>query len=442
MKWVVLILIALALSLVFQMGLVAYAIYALTAIGIGSRYLANYWIRQLEATRTVSHGEARVGDRVTVTLELHNRGRLPIPWMLIEDVLPLKALIHDPPSLEISGRRALLAMFRPGKRITARYHLTCHRSGYFQIGPLLLETGDLFGLYRKFRLADVPDFLLVLPKVVPLLGYDLASRRPVGEVQLVHRLYEDPTRIAGVREYERGDPMRRIHWKATARTGKLHSKIYEPSTLAGGTLLIDFHKGALDPRHEPVRSQLIVTAAASIGQALYEMGQQIGLVSNGRDGADRVRVEGFRVPRVTRKTARRLADDAIIESRLQPVVVRNQRGPETIRRIMETLARLEPNDGLTLAQLVAETAGRLPRDATVIAFVSTVSDEQRLVLRELVRQGYAVTVIVAQYEPFEFAEAAGPLIAAGVGSVQHLRDEGSVATICKRMVLHGSRMTG
>ena len=191
-----------------------------------------------------------------------------------------------------------------------------------------------------------------------------------------------------------------------------------------------------------MRSQLIVTAAASIGQALYEMGQQIGLVSNGRDGADRVRVEGFRVPRVTRKTARRLADDAIIESRLQPVVVRNQRGPETIRRIMETLARLEPNDGLTLAQLVAETAGRLPRDATVIAFVSTVSDEQRLVLRELVRQGYAVTVIVAQYEPFEFAEAAGPLIAAGVGSVQHLRDEGSVATICKRMVLHGSRMTG
>ena len=442
MKWIVLILITLALSLVFQMGLLAYAIYTLTAIAVGSRYLANYWIRQLDASRHVSHTQARVGDRVVVTLELHNRGKLPIPWMLIEDVLPLKALLHDPPALAVDGRRAVLAMFRPGKRLTVRYYLTCNRCGYFQIGPLLLETGDLFGLYRKFRLADVPEFLLVLPKPVPLAGYDLASRRPVGEVQLVHRLYEDPTRIAGVREYQLGDPLRRVHWKATARTGKLHSKVYEPSTLAGATLLLDFHRASLDPKHEPVRSQLIVTAAASIGQALYEMGQQVGLVSNGRDAADRVRVEGFRVPRVTRKTARRLASDEILQARLRPVVVPNPRGPETLRRVMETLARLEPNDGLTLPQLVAETAGRLPRDATVIAFVTDVTDEKRLVLRELVRQGYAVTAIVALYETYDFDEAAGPLIAAGIRNVQHLRDASAVATICRRMLLHGVRMTG
>ena len=79
--------------------------------------------------------------------------------------------------------------------------------------------------------------------MVPLQGYDLASRRPIGDVRLMHRLYEDPTRIAGVRPYEPGDPLNRIHWRATARTGTLHSKITEPSTLTGATVLLDFHNG-------------------------------------------------------------------------------------------------------------------------------------------------------------------------------------------------------
>ena len=41
--------------------------------------------------------------------------------------------------------------------------------------------------------------MLVYPKVVPLSGYDIASRRPIGEIRMTHRLFEDPTRIAGVR---------------------------------------------------------------------------------------------------------------------------------------------------------------------------------------------------------------------------------------------------
>ena len=44
-----------------------------------------------------------------------------------------------------------------------------------------------------------PIYIMVYPKVVPLPGYDLASRRPIGEIRLTHRLFEDPTRIAGIR---------------------------------------------------------------------------------------------------------------------------------------------------------------------------------------------------------------------------------------------------
>ena len=233
----------------------------------------------------------------------------------------------------------------------------------------MVETGDLFGLDRRYRMLTAPHFLLVYPEIAPLEGYELASRMPLGEVRMSHRLFEDPTRIAGVRAYEAGDPLNRVHWRATARTGSLHSKVYEPSTVAGATLLLDFHQADYESQHEPFRSELAVTAAASIAHAIYEMGQQIGLVTNGRDAADRIRQEGWDYDLRSRKAARRAAEMRERSDRLQPIVVETRRGPEQLLRILEALARVELTDGLSFTQLIAETACRLPRDATVIAVV-------------------------------------------------------------------------
>src|SRR5205823_3339540 len=203
---------------------------------------------------------------------------------------------------------------------------------------LLMESGDLFGLHRRYRADTEPHFLLVYPQVVPLLGYDLASRRPIGDVRIMHRLFEDPTRIGGVRQYEAGDPMNRVHWRATARTGVLHSKVYEPSTLAGATLLLDFHKAGYHRRGEPFRSELAVTAAASLANAVFQMGQQVGLVSNGRDAADRIRLQGWAEDVRTRQAARQQGAMAEQSDRLQPLVVETRRGVHQFQRIREVLA--------------------------------------------------------------------------------------------------------
>ena len=145
---------------------------------------------------------------------------------------------------------------------------------------------------------------MVYPKVIPLSGYDLSSRRPIGEIRMAHRLFEDPTRLAGVREYQRGYSFNRIHWKATASTGKLHSRIYDPSTVAGATIILDFHKDMYPAQGEPHRSELAITTVASLANAVCQMGQQIGLVTNGRDAADRIREEGWKREFRTRNDAK------------------------------------------------------------------------------------------------------------------------------------------
>jgi uncharacterized protein (DUF58 family) len=325
-------------------------------------------------------------------------------------------------------------MLRGGTSKSLNYQLRCNRRGYYQIGPAIMETGDLFGLHRRYRVVSEPHFLLVYPHVIPLEGYDIASKRPIGEVRMSYRLYEDPTRIAGVRKYEAGDPLNRVHWRATARTGKLHSKVYEPSTVAGVTILLDFHQRSHDSRNEPVRSELAVTAVASLANAVYQMGQQIGLITNGRDAADRIRQEGWDYDMRSRDVARRAASMADASDRLQPVIVETQPGPEQLMRIFETLARVELTDGLDLTQLIAETASRMPRDATVVAVLPTVSEDAAVALGNLQRRGLAVAALLNLYEEYDFAEASGPLLAQGIPTY-HLKDEEGIVAMCRNFVL-------
>jgi uncharacterized protein (DUF58 family) len=429
MKWFLGAISLLTLALVFRLGLLAYAMYVLLGTMLLSRFLAWAWSEKLSAARECNRLSAAVGETVAVVVTIKNEGQLPVAWLLAEDLLPRHAVIYDPPSLRVSGRRLLLAMFRRHGSRALMYQLTCNRRGYFQIGPLVLETGDLFGLHRRYRVASEPHFLLVYPQVRPLEGFDIASRRPIGEVRMSYRLFEDPTRISGVRRYEAGDPLNRVHWRATARTGVLHSKVYEPSTVAGVTIVLDFHTRSFAARHEPYRSELAITATASLAHAVSLMGQQLGLVTNARDAADRIRQEGWDFDFRSRSAAMASAAMRATSDRLRPLVVETRRGVAQFGRIRELLARAELTDGLELQQLLRETASRLPRDASVVAIVTEVTSATAIALGNLRRQGFAVTAIVNTYEDRDFAAAAGMLLAERV-EARHLRDESSVSTVC------------
>ncbi|HXG12079.1 MAG TPA: DUF58 domain-containing protein [Gemmataceae bacterium] len=441
MKWYLGAGLLLLAALILQSGLLAYAMYVLLGVLVVSRLLARSGIEHLQAKRYCRRLSAEIGETVTVTVTVRHTGWLPVPWVLVEDLLPKEALAQRPPRLRVKGKRIQIALLRGGQELEIGYRIEPLMRGYYQVGPVLLETGDVFGLHRRFRVAGEPNYLLVYPRVVPLVGYDIASRRPIGDVRLTHRLYEDPTRIAGVRPYEAGDPLNRVHWRATARTGVLHSKLYEPSTLAGATIVLDFHEGGYHRQGEPYRSELAVTAAASLANAVYLMGQQVGLVTNGRDAADRIRLYppsatgGERWEYDTRRAARQSATEQEKSDRLRPLVVETRRGVEQLQKIRETLARVELSDGLTFAGLIAETISRLPRDATVIAVLADVLVETALALGNLRRQGYAVSVVLVMFDSGRLERALARLLAEGIRDARHLRDEASLPALCQQQVL-------
>jgi uncharacterized protein (DUF58 family) len=431
MKWFLGALLLLLAALVLESGLLAYAMYVLLGLLLLSRLLTLSWIGRLDASRHCDATEVVAGDSVKVLVVVNNDGALPVPWVLIEDMMPAKGRFETAQRVKVKSRRVKIAMIGPRSYTTLEYQVRFKYRGYYQIGPLVLETGDFFGLHRRYHVATEPHFVLVYPQVIPLQGYDLTSRRPLGEIRMVHRLYEDPTRIAGVREYQSGDPLNRVHWRATARMGQLHCKVYEPSTVAGATLVLDFHEAGYPDTYEPHRSELAVTTVASLAYALYQMGQQVGLITNGTDAADRIRQEGWEHDFRTRKAALRSIKKTAEDEAVRPVVVQTRRGVEQFQQIWQALARVELSEGLTLSQLLIETASRLPRDATVIVLLPGVSEETALTLGNLRRRGYAVTAVLVRLEESDLYEAQRRLIAEGV-MVRHVTDRDTLAAVCQQ----------
>jgi uncharacterized protein (DUF58 family) len=444
MKWFLAATLILLAALTLESGLLAYSMYVLLGMLIVSRILAKSWTSSLSATRQIALAKeaerppgdltAEIGDKVSVHLKVRNSGLLPVPWVLLEDLLPKAALDKRFPRLRVKGKRLQVAMIASGGELEMRYQLECLARGYHAIGPLVVENGDLFGLHRRFRVETEPAYLLVYPRVVPLTGYDLESRRPIGDVRMAHRLFEDPTRIAGVRPYEAGDPLNRVHWRATARTGQLHSKVLEPSTLSGATVLLDLHSAGYPERGEPYRSELAVTTALALANAVYVMGQQVGLVTNGRDAADRLKTEGVTDDPRTRQIARKANPIGEGGDRLQPLIVDTRRGVEQLHRIRETLALAELTDGLTFARMVTEAAPRIPRDATVVAVLPEVTAETAIALGNLQRRGMAVTAVLVLLDSDPLEAGYGRLVAEGIRDIRHLPDETALPDLARRQV--------
>ncbi len=105
MKWYAGAILVLCVALVFQLGLLAYAMYALLAMLTISRFLARAWTENLSATRESEprHGGNRryAGGQSS---PCSTAACCPVPWVLAEDVLPKPAIVQWPPRVRVSGQ--------------------------------------------------------------------------------------------------------------------------------------------------------------------------------------------------------------------------------------------------------------------------------------------------------------------------------------------------
>jgi uncharacterized protein (DUF58 family) len=168
------------------------------------------------------------------------------------------------------------------ERDQRHYSLLLRQRGLFPIGPARLESGDMFGIFEQVREDQEQDFLVVFPTQQPLETLRLPTDDPFGDRRAHRRLYEDPNLPMGIRDYHPEDDFRRLHWPATAHTGALQVKVYQP---VSAQVMVACLNVSTFPHYwegtYPELLEYLLSVTASIVQHGLEEGYRVGLISNG-----------------------------------------------------------------------------------------------------------------------------------------------------------------
>lgn len=386
------------IAALFNAGFLATLAYFLAAVFIFVRW----WMGRVPAMltyRRVHESHIFFDEVATVTLEVQNRSAIPIPWLQYSERLPLRLGYTTPHT----G-----AAYVPGHALRKlHYTLRGSRRGLYALGPLTMHYGDIFGFEDRVIRGIGTDRLIVYPKIVPLEQLLLPSRSPLGALRSRNPLSEDPSRVIGVRDYQRGDSIRRIHWPATARAGQLQVKKLEPAMTLQTVLLLDLHPESYDSQMTDHYQELAIVAAASFANRLIDMRQAVGLISNGVDsaGAD----PEMNPPPDSLRSPLLLPLSPTEKGRREgAVIVPAGRGRGHAIRLLEALARVERSDHLTLAQLLQQHAQGLGWGTTAVVITGGVSDTLGPSLAALKRHGYSVLLLLAGGRRLTSGEAGVP----------------------------------
>ena len=318
--WLLLAALALVLSWTTTSAAFAWLGFLMLVTWLVGAAAARLGERSLSATRRLSSDRMPFGGEATVEVEVTNRGPLPILWVTASESLPA--------GLPMSGVRGRVGPLRGRGEFCFRYTLQGARRGYHAVGPTLLRTGDLFGLVQREKSGGESARLTVYPRVVAISHARIPSRRPAGEARARQRVLEDPTQVVGVRPYQHGDGLRRVHWRATAHTGRLQSKLFEVSAQVETVVLLNLRRGDYpdSPAEAQELAELAIVAAASIAQHVLDRSQRVGLLALGRDPAR--------------------------DGRAELVRVRSARGRDQLAAILSALGRMELGASEPLADVL------------------------------------------------------------------------------------------
>src|SRR5690606_33993202 len=120
----------------------------------------------------------------------------------------------------------------------------------------------------------------------------------------------------------------------------------------------------------------------------------IGLLSNGRDAADRIRTEGFDSDFRTRQAAQRSVVMRPDDDRLRPVIEPADRGPIHYQQLRRVLARLELSDGIGIGETLIGAQQRLAHDTTLIVVVPRCQPQLSALLIGMKRRGWGIAVVI------------------------------------------------
>jgi len=211
-------------------------------------------------------------EPLEIALIVENRSFVPVAYLNVVD---------QQNTFFASEPGNFLVKLRPGERKILSYTIESQHRGQYTVGPAVIQGSDPLGLFPFRTRAAESQTLIVYPEVLPL-SLPNSEGLPAGTIRVENPVYEDVTRYRSLREYLPGDSLRRVNWKASARTGKLFVTDYLPLLHAPVLILLNFNSQDYPMRFRYHRIERAAALAASLVVYFLSQRQEIGLIASAR----------------------------------------------------------------------------------------------------------------------------------------------------------------
>ena len=373
-------------ALVFEVSALFYAFYICVGVYAWSRWHTPRALQQISVARHFP-ANAFLGETVPIKVTVNNRGKFALPWLRVQEGLPWELRSG-------AGLNEVIAL--PARQSTVlHYPVRTRRRGLYRIGPLFVASGDLFGFFPDQVVSESLDHITVYPRINHITKLRIPSRLPFGTLASKKRLFSDPLRPAGIRDYQSGDSLRQINWKATGHTGALKVKTVQPAMSLESVIALNAYPDDFDLLNWHDGVEWGIELAASLAGYLIPKKQAVGLITNGMDPLAAPGERSFdattgRLHSVPGTRAERLA---------APISPRT--GRAQLMRILELLARLEGARNTQFVDWLGRACLSLSWGVSVFIVTPTCDDRMCQRIARLARGGLNPILIVT--EPVHFA---------------------------------------
>ena len=302
--------------------LLSYLSYLLLFVGAAMWVIARLTLEGLTVTRSVGQAYAHLGDKIEINYELRNDHRLGKLWVEVSEESnwpePLTGRV-----LSIAGRGATRRW---------RVNVAAQRRGRFHLGPIVMRSGDPFGLFATVARVPSDALILVYPRVLQLPYWQLPGSFLEGNVLTGQRSLQSTSMVMGIRDYRPGDAVNRIHWPSSVRHRGLFVKEFELDKTADLWIYLDLERHWHRGEGETSTEERAVTVAASVVAKALREHRNVGLVTTG------VRAE----------------------------ILHPDRGTKQFGKLMQYLAEVSVGGSRTIAEVMVESLPRIRRGASVL----------------------------------------------------------------------------
>lgn len=298
-----------------------------------------------------------VADRLRVTAGGEVHLAIEVENASVRPALPATAELPVGPAL----REIAIPFIGPRGEAIVRVSVPTAERGVIEVGPLTLARRDPLGLVRREVTWRDRHLIRVHPRTV-LLPTSTAGLVRDLEGASSRRLTDSDLSFHAVREYVRGDALRHVHWKSTAKTGTLMVRQYEESQTARAAILFDADRAGYASDAE---FELGVSTAASLALQAVREGRERFVASQWSPGRIRSSIDGLE--ELPSQTATQLLDAwAELEAAEEPLPIEHlARGLAESRRPLSIVALV--TGSVPDPTRLRRAAVSFPEDVRVIA---------------------------------------------------------------------------